>query len=546
MTSEALELLATGLKSFMEQKEFLDDAAFDEISKEARFLSNHKLYERCKITKRRCGDTRNLLNARCAVVANRQQELVAAEMYPSTADGYNSKTCNQCGGDEAACSQQWRQRSSQSAPPTPALALKCSENRDLNRRSQSLEDDIASEVLHHIYTNQWSAERADNNELVLPIKDQTSTISNTADYVQTSDSFGTVRDLISPVHTAKADITETILNCERVNIEETITIYDQQLIDQSSIEPMDTATGRLSPETNTQSDVESCEARIIHDNPSKYFHHCHTVYRGETILEPTADITIPLEDSCHSNNNNLVIKSPTIEDGHIIYAPRAKPRPVKRLTLSSSTESDIVHVDSPGDGTPRASFSMDDDDDDSSAIDFSSTSTLVTLQNNLGFQCKLSPVLSLKQKQKAMQKRRSFHGFTSALTAPILNFAKNWRTAEESAKRLSIPEHEIASEDIAMLSSRPAADLSMTDHLNQIECSLEERDVSRLLKLKRMNKTMSLVTGSSDSLPRSVFPLRTFNLACVVGMGCKTIYTALHDNNYQYQQVVLNYLSFSF
>ena len=62
MTHEALELLATGLKSFMDEKTIIDDVVFDQISREARFLSNRKLSEQCKMAKRRCSETRSIVD----------------------------------------------------------------------------------------------------------------------------------------------------------------------------------------------------------------------------------------------------------------------------------------------------------------------------------------------------------------------------------------------------------------------------------------------------------------------------------------------------
>ena len=79
MTQEALELLATGLKSFMAQKTLIDDAVFDEISREARFLSNRKLSEQCKMAKRRCSESRHLVQAKLDHLAQGDMEVVSTD-----------------------------------------------------------------------------------------------------------------------------------------------------------------------------------------------------------------------------------------------------------------------------------------------------------------------------------------------------------------------------------------------------------------------------------------------------------------------------------
>ena len=127
-------------------------------------------------------------------------------------------------------------------------------------------------------------------------------------------------------------------------------------------------------------------------------------------------------------------------------------------------------------------------------------------------QCKLSPVLSQKQKQKAMQKRRSFHGFTSAIANPIINFAKSWRNAEDNVKRLSVGSNVSENDELPTENTTPnPINLELSpvesiddpaDRLQQIESAFKERESSRILKNKRLEKTLSLVTGSSESLPR--------------------------------------------
>ncbi|KAF6025578.1 hypothetical protein EB796_016120 [Bugula neritina] len=138
MTPEALELLATGLKSFMEQKTFIDDVVFDEISKQARFLSNRKLAERNKMAKRRYSETKNLLRTKYCLVDKKRLQIEEGSADLGSSESLVSAEKDRLGVHAADV----HLHSSQSAPATPALALRgCNNHKDLNRRSQSLEDE---------------------------------------------------------------------------------------------------------------------------------------------------------------------------------------------------------------------------------------------------------------------------------------------------------------------------------------------------------------------------------------------------------------------
>lgn len=495
MTPDALELLASGLKSFMDQKSFIDDAAFDEISKEARFLSNRKLAEQCKMAKRRCHETKHLLDARWTIVKQKREDILQTppENTSKVEQTGDDKTSNE--GDDI---HSWQPNFTRSAPPTPALALRCSSNLETKRRSQSLEDELANQVLQYIESEQ----ACDDNHQHHDIELQT--------------------------------LAEESNACTKLanEVAETCSITDENTPVSLTPDQIDKISLENSPSSDNLSYVKESIADDTNGANTQHDHCNHTVYRGDKFLDADNDITIPLDEDFHINNNFLVIASPIIENKGIIYTPPHKPEPAQRPSLLSQTPSNQASAESlleKSDSYKDLALSAENHKVtfiDGAEIVSPLTSpeigiipiTVVT-ENTLGephqprnSQCKLSPVLTPKQKQKAMQKRRSFHGFTSAITTPIINFAKSWKNAEDNVKRLSVGSNVSENDEVLVDKTTPiplSLELSpvesieeSADRLQQIETVFKERENSRIFKNKRLEKTLSLVTGSSESLPR--------------------------------------------
>lgn len=469
MTPEALELLATGLKSFMEQKTFIDDVVFDEISKQARFLSNRKLAERNKMAKRRYSETKNLLRTKYCLVDKKRLQIEEGSADLGSSESLVSAEKDRLGVHAADV----HLHSSQSAPATPALALRgCNNHKDLNRRSQSLEDEDLPSV---------ETEGSDGVDIGASAATGGAGFEDVANY-----SIGLEKTQLVTINSAKPKskslvVKELAVGQDKISMCEEI--ENQPLLPESVSHAVgDLHEGDIN-NTIEHVDVDSSGK----ENDTEHLNNCFTTYRGDKFLEPQ-DVMIPLEeDMNYINNNNVIIQSPTIENGHIIYAPLSKPVPAERSapkilpTAATDTgngmlrQASIDSLASPQCSPTATSFLSPQNvaPEDFSALGATNST------------CRLSPVLSLKQKQKAMQKRKSFHGFTSS----ILNLARGLRSTETSAKRCSVAEDSI-DEEVS------------TSHDVQTECSLKDKEASRLLQLKRMDKTASLVTASSDSLPR--------------------------------------------
>ena len=515
MTPEALELLATGLKSFMEQKSFIDDATFDEISKEARFLSNRKLAEQCKMAKRRCHETRHLLDARWTIVKQKREDLL--QTVPNT----HALTVEQADQENSTTSQDgdvhsWQPNFTRSAPPTPALALRCSSNLEIKRRSQSMEDELANQVLQYIESEQALNAAQHQGTDVNISESEHLNCEIERSMVPEPDSQGESNSILP---------NEATVDCSSISSEN----HDEDALVEVSSSDIISHTSEDGGSVTGADDNVSDGATYFHD-------HCnHTVYRGDKFLDADHDITIPLDEDFHLNNNFLVVTSPSIESKHIIYTPPAKPQPADRPSLTqnhssrvSSSES-LLEGDTSCEDLDASVFSskvtfMDGADVVSPltspaiennpiiTVDTAAVDNLTEPSANDKPQCKLSPVLSQKQKQKAMQKRRSFHGFTSAIANPIINFAKSWRNAEDNVKRLSVGSNVSENDELPTENTTPnPINLELSpvesiddpaDRLQQIESAFKERESSRILKNKRLEKTLSLVTGSSESLPR--------------------------------------------
>ena len=478
MTHEALELLATGLKSFMDEKTIIDDVVFDQISREARFLSNRKLSEQCKMAKRRCSETRHLLQSRLDCLARKQLE-VASTDSPSTTS--HSATHNTLTAE--ACRLDCRLHSSQSAPATPALTAKSNARTELKRRSQSLDDDITGELLQELEASQ-----------------STSTYSSTTSSDTTTGEYHSLEEAENESVDEKfADVPACAATPQFV----LPTLVDDLELD-SSEERFETDSQRKS----STSDCDSVFEESSNDSISSG--QCHTVYRGDKFLE-MADVTIPLDEDLHLNNNHLFIQSPTIENGHVIYAPvllsdaeliAAETSSVDTIVPQPSAGSDTAVEDSPKvqfDIMATDNGSCDEEPSENvPEISTSQTDLLTKSPTVVKTDSIISPVLSVKQKQKAMQKRKSFHGFTSAFAQPFLNFTKNWKITEDIAKRHSVSEVPTHMERDGCMS----CDHEDATLVSPVDCSFTDKETSRLLKVKRMDKTMSLITSSSDSLPR--------------------------------------------
>lgn len=534
MTPEALELLASSLKSFMEQKSFIDDATFDEISKEARFLSNRKLSDQCKMAKRRCSETRHLLNTRWELVMKKQEELWESSTEHIGSPIHQSGTSS---GDV----QSWQPNFTRSAPPTPALTLRCNNNVEVKRRSQSIDDDLANQVLQLI-ENEQVRETNPNLEISansMPVHSSHENLSQCLETASHQPEDTTPEALVSDIHQDSSPQTESPVPAPR-NVVECTDLYQSECTNTKDDYGDNTPDGEnnyfIKPETDSPNDSaspsnSSCDptspgsiSSISHKQDGASPTWNHTVYRGDKVLEQEKDITIPLDEDLHLNNNFLVITSPTIESKGIIYTP---PRPAMRPSLSvhhsklvdsDSRQSPVLDTcdgDTTGiDDTPRVTFIDGADVISAEAspceevwpISIDTGTTLAEPASVSQSKCKLSPVLSLKQKQKAMQKRRSFHGFTAAIKTPIMNFAKNWKNAEDSIKRLSVGSNvsedgELTSEHTSRISESETQETSAA-RTHHSESSFKERDNSKLYKNKRLDKTLSLVTASSESLPR--------------------------------------------
>ncbi|XP_067932380.1 uncharacterized protein [Watersipora subatra] len=436
MTHEALELLASGLKSFMDQKTLIDDTVFDEISREARFLSNRKLAERCKVAKRRCSETRHLAKVRLEGIVRAQQAI-----YPTPSNSLYRQS------DEPEARLSHDPQNSQSAPATPALMTKCSKRKAaLKRRSQSFEDDMVDEAIGEV--------------------------------------------------TAFADVQLTcdcaVEACGQ-NLAPSLMDTSGQTHIQTQLEE-DKGKEKGCTES-TQVDLYLIECDASSGDSDK----CDAVYRGDKFLE-TAEVIIPLEQT-HLNHESLIIESPSMEDGHVVFAP-PELQDQQNFPISDGSQNTHDSISSSED-TSKVTFDdiilkdnafyEEEDENNSETLRINTRPTEPNV-TNLPVACKdqskISPILSTRQQQKAMQKRKSFHGFTSALTTSWSNFTKNWKVTDELAKRHSVSEVPEHSAKEASISSSHSSDGTIT-----------ERSASRLLKVQRMDKTLSLVTSSTDSLP---------------------------------------------
>lgn len=526
LTPEALELLAKGLKSFIQDNPFIDDTIFDEISKEARFLSkNRKLAERCKSTQKKCSEARGLLKVKYAAYEKRRGELCHESSSSSSADEDTLVEAETGGVSDC---EQYISLSSRSAPATPALCLRCNGAGDLKRRSQSLEDDMANRIHQYIEQQQHlntQQQAAETNQIPL---------SNSTFHLQGSSSQ-------TDTPTNEGVATQTITSCAEyeasvMNISENTELYDsgfetpERLLEESAADDGKIQKEFISqPEPVTDTDEyttasETSDVQSYHDTDSlcTSTSHYSMVDRGDKFIELTHDvITIPIEEFANLNNNSMKVESPSLENGIVkTFVPQAKPTGAKRSILASSSstysslDSDTITEEQFSPEcvfVPRVRFTGVNSDEPSEEElepkEVDNRSCLTEPLQNANLSSHLSPVLSTKQKLTAMQKRRSFHGFTSSISLPLFNFSRNKKSTEDSIKRLSIgsnvseSQETVAKDHLQPALSQPSLDIS-NEKLVGIENSLKERENHRLIKNKRLDKTMSLVTASSDSLPR--------------------------------------------
>lgn len=530
LTPEALELLAEGLKSFIQDKTYIDDTIFDEISREARSLSNLKLNKHCKSARKRCREASGQLEAAYAACEKRRSELSQQSCSPSS----SSDKEQQMGESEAdEASEQYLPLSSMSAPATPALCLRCNgDGRDLKRRSQSLEDDMANRIHQYILEQQQHETTSHmgpmdqlprtectedmTNEIghITPLA-ETVTVSESNELVGEHEGIQTVPCLESAGTEPSSESTELydsgfetperLLEVKLANLEQEV--EGDAMSQAETIVAADEYT-LTSETTDTQSFIED---NSLSSTPNSHY---STVDRGDKFIELTHNaITIPIEDFANLNNNSMKVESPTLENGLVkTYMPHPKPNPAKRSILASSSsthsslDSDTMteeQLQSSG-FVPRVRFEGLHYEEE---MESESKDCLMPPTQSSVLPSQLSPVLSTKQKQTAMQKRRSFHGFTSSLNLPLFNHGRSKKATEDSIKRLSIGSNVSESrkdgieERLQPSVSQPSLN-SSSEKLAGIENSLRERENHRLLKNKRLDKTMSLVTASSDSLPR--------------------------------------------
>ena len=188
-------------------------------------------------------------------------------------------------------------------------------------------------------------------------------------------------------------------------------------------------------------DLESVASTMVADNcdigdtgsTTDTIDTCYTVVdRGDKFLDVTADIRIPIDECTSLNNNSLKILSPSLEPGDVrTYLPNERPVPVKRgqlqldLSMQSSADSDLLSPElSELDVTTGSKVDEEDGDDNVAKQSLPGNEVKAdsgsARQRHSKYQ--VSPVLSSKQKQTAMQKRSEEH--TSELQSrPHISYA---------------------------------------------------------------------------------------------------------------------------
>jgi len=456
---------------------------FDEISKEARFLSNRKLHEQCKVARGRCNDTRQLLLARQAMVDRARREIEMCRANGISLVQLGSDTPSQSA--ETQNGEEWFPHCSQSAPGTPALMLRSTKcDYEIRRRSQSFDDTPSFD--------QMEAENA----------------SQSMD-AQTDDSKPDMDD--SAVEIVPPEISEMPVEppvpAPRFICGATPTGES----DESTTDELLTADcENCSISSDTTSDLmcdTSNDNALLADSTEEFSY--GTVDRADKFLHTDQEITIPLDHMTHT------VQSPRVEDGHVIqYVPTPtlrktlyKPTPDSESSTDNAHSQSVEHLTESAMKEEMATAEFGDYKLAVNGIvkqlpEGKLNSETASSQEELGEDSKevfrrrhVSPVLKTKQsKQALMSKRRSFHGFASAIAMPLLTFARNKKTAEDNIKRLSTGSISVSEvgEDHSLQ--------KQLDHLNVIENSL--RNDSESIKSRRANKTISLVTGSSESLAR--------------------------------------------